>query len=753
MKSFCGIGTVGLVVVLAFYWKIVAGHGVVGADIYPYFYPLKSHYAAELAQGRIAFWNPYIGFGIPQLAESQTGVFYPPNLVLYRLLELEAAYRASLVGHYVLLFIAAGLWLRRTGASVPASCVGASCLTLGWFVPRTCVEWAYVTGAWVPVVLWGVEDAHRGRPRRGWSVALAALVMQLLAGHFKLAFVTMLCATGLSFLRGCWTAGSQAPLRGALTSLRSGACASLVCLSALALAGVQTLPTWGLKARSQRGESRWQGQDRFYGDLPLDYLPQIWFPYHMYSGNPDLRVFPSTNKITAHVYFGQLVWLAALVGVAPLARDPRGRAWLVLAGVGLILAVGSGWPLVRAVYDLPGFSFFRAPADYALLTQLGVCVAAAAGVDRLWEIQVLRDLRVALCVFALPLVFGLLATLLAAVSGAEAGWQRQLLAYLSRSSLEPFEPALARIFVLRGLLWWFVPTVLAAVVLIPLRRRRTAAALLIIAVLVVETRWITSWPWGGRANYATLVPSGWLELREQSPVRVQLARVPWARVVAPGANVGALLSVSSVPAYLGFGPREYFEAEWDFGRVDFTAPSRRATVERLRFAGVTHVLTMQPLGPGWPADEVWRGVDPFLHRVWARSSGEPLHLYRWNFDAAPLAQSPDPIALASPGKPSFPRSEGSWQAMRIGNATDRAQFVQVRVLYDPGWRARMESTGAAVEVEPADDTPFLQFVLPPHATARLEYHPPWFVLGCVLSLVTACLLGLLCWLCSRGPVQ
>jgi hypothetical protein len=213
------------------------------------------------------------------------------------------------------------------------------------------------------------------------------------------------------------------------------------------------------------------------------------------------------------------------------------------------------------------------------------------------------------------------------------------------------------------------------------------------------------------------------------------------------------LSVSSLPAYLGFGPKQYFDTEWDFGRVDFSAPARPELVEQLEYCGVTHVLTMQPLGPGWPATEVWRGFDPFLHRVWARPQNEPLYLYRWNFDAAPLAQRPQRITRASPGKASFPLVRGAWESMRIGNHTDHPQHVQVRMLYDPGWRVRLESTGASVHVELADDGPFLQFVLPPRATARLEYHPPWFATGCLLSVVGIGLLVPACWLLRRPIVR
>src|SRR5262245_63506442 len=76
--------------------------GLHGGDIYSYFFPLKAWYADCLQLGELAFWNPMIGHGFPALGESQTGIFYPPNLVFYRFLSLNAAYHANFLLHYVL---------------------------------------------------------------------------------------------------------------------------------------------------------------------------------------------------------------------------------------------------------------------------------------------------------------------------------------------------------------------------------------------------------------------------------------------------------------------------------------------------------------------------------------------------------------------------------------------------------------------------------------------------------------------------
>ena len=68
------------------FWKdLWTGGGLIGGDLYSYFMPQKSFMAEQLHQGNIPLWNNLVGHGYPIIAESQTGVLYPINLVLYTL--------------------------------------------------------------------------------------------------------------------------------------------------------------------------------------------------------------------------------------------------------------------------------------------------------------------------------------------------------------------------------------------------------------------------------------------------------------------------------------------------------------------------------------------------------------------------------------------------------------------------------------------------------------------------------------------
>jgi hypothetical protein len=71
----------------------------VGGDVTQFSIGLMAVLARAVRAGRIPLWNDLWGHGFPAVAESQMGVFYPPHIVLYGLLPVEAAYTASLVLH------------------------------------------------------------------------------------------------------------------------------------------------------------------------------------------------------------------------------------------------------------------------------------------------------------------------------------------------------------------------------------------------------------------------------------------------------------------------------------------------------------------------------------------------------------------------------------------------------------------------------------------------------------------------------
>jgi hypothetical protein len=159
------------------------------SDIEGYHYPLLSYTHKSLRDGRIPLWDPAIYSGISFVGNIQAALFYPPNWLLF----LANAYRNGLLyttveiltfGHVWLAFVLAYLWLRARSKHWMPAVMGAGVAACCGYVLSQLnhlgVSNAY---AWMPLGLWGIDEASRtGSWRPLWKLAVAS-AMCLLAGY------------------------------------------------------------------------------------------------------------------------------------------------------------------------------------------------------------------------------------------------------------------------------------------------------------------------------------------------------------------------------------------------------------------------------------------------------------------------------------------------------------------------------------------------------------------------------------------
>jgi hypothetical protein len=370
-----------LVAIAAWLWPIgFGGKMPVGGDVTQFSLGPMAVLARALRGGRLPIWNDLWGYGFPGLAESQMGVYYPPHWLLYGLLAPERAYTVSLVLHTLWGGLGAYFAARRFGASEIGSALGGlAWSTSGFFSIHLPHQWGYTTGCWMPWA-WGLAWSvlrSEGRPREPFLLALV-LMVQLLPGHFQLAFCTQVAVLVLAL--------EQAVEARMTRSVGlAGVARTLAALGgAFALAAMQLWPTFRLArlAATQRDFEYLSGfaasplhlvtflAPGLFGRSPL-WRPIVWDPFHT----------------SPEEYLG-------FVGIVPLflalgafgygwRRSPAVRALGVVGLVTLLLSLGPYVPGFRIWSGLPGFSFFRAPARWILGTSLALSSLAALGFDSL----------------------------------------------------------------------------------------------------------------------------------------------------------------------------------------------------------------------------------------------------------------------------------------------------------------------------------------------------------------------------------
>lgn len=603
------------------------GEGLIGGDIYTYSLPQKVYLAETLKQGEWPLWNPLVGLGYPVLAESQTGAIYPLHL-LYAFLSVTAANDAVLLIHYVLAFAGMFWCARWFGRGAVGALLAATVYVYGWFPARLSLDWAILGGLYLPLVI-GCAEAFWQTRRPAYALGFALSIgLQLLGGHYHLAFLTWL------LLGACmvWRIIGSLPNRHSPTQPTTierttigdrttgdstenlSATLSVLGVSFLlgvGLAAVQMCPTWELKTRSQRADVGGREFDPAYGHLPPIYLSQVALPWVWYDPALDLdtalgkltylSIPAATNRVEAHLYFGQIPLYLALWTVI---RSWRGRVrdtqWILWSAVIVgSLLYATGWLLPVLKY-VPGFNFFRGPGRGGLLTTFAVAQLAGMACDHLGAVCSAR--------------------------------------------------------------WW----------------GRLAVALWLLT-------FVDLWYWPRTVAHAVSIPHPPIADREASPVRRLLLREPaQPRLFAPGPNLPTLLGVSALPVYLGLGPEEYFADPLPPVELDDFHGYSVDREKWLRARGVTHILSFEPLEPrGWPVDLIWSGMDPLLNRAWARFD-EPIFLYRLRGAAGRLVWE-SPVEGASAKIEHF----GTNEVRMTADSLSGGRLVLKDLNY-PGWQVTVD---------------------------------------------------------------
>jgi len=339
-----------------FYEYLPPFHRVhVFSDIQGYHYPLQRYAFDALKHGRFPQWDPSIYGGISFVGNVQAALLYPPSWLMYaaswgfpqipfRALECFA------FAHVWLGFLLCYVWLRGRRLGKLPSALGAGVFAYGGYMISQIVHLGVVTGlAWMPLGLWGIDEAIDRRDWRPlWKTALAS-AMSFLAGYP--ASWLVFCAT--TFL---YALASRARWRAAV-----GLCAALAASVLLAMA--EWLPVLEAKSFMVYGEKYGGGANHWSFLIPF-FVPN-WFDFNLHTQLP----YPDAM----YLYFGLSTMFAIAWALRRIHLRPYTQA-LVPALFCLVLGTNvKFWPY-RVMVKTPflervaqSYNFFEGVAALAAL--------------------------------------------------------------------------------------------------------------------------------------------------------------------------------------------------------------------------------------------------------------------------------------------------------------------------------------------------------------------------------------------------
>lgn len=388
--------------VAAFFWPLLlTGHWIPrgGGDLVSFLWPLYRFTARSLRTGVIPLWNPYLYSGAPFVADNQSAVFYPINLLTfflfgepsYAVMEGLAVFHVWLAGANMFA-LARGLGLRRRAALLGGVAFALSDL----FVTHIGNLNINATAAWLPLLL---LLTHRALTQGGLGRAAGAgvvLAVAALAGHGQmLLFLALTIVLYLLYrLAVDWRHGWQ---RG----LRTLALTALIVAVGLGGAALTLLPAYEMATHTSRGHLPYDEATRY--SLPPQALIGLLAP-GFYGRSPDGFWGPWDRVEVGYAGVATLVlaivgvgaWLgglvssrrpAAAVGAAHAEPGDDGFPtgfFALLTPLALLLAMGRYTPLYGLLYHYgPTFDQVRIPARLIVLFDVGLAALAARGLDRL----------------------------------------------------------------------------------------------------------------------------------------------------------------------------------------------------------------------------------------------------------------------------------------------------------------------------------------------------------------------------------
>jgi hypothetical protein len=355
----------------------LAGGSVVGRDAVFFFVPLRELVARSLSAWQLPVWNDASGAGRALAANPNAAVFWPGTW----LVPLVGATGLFLL-HVALALLLAFVALRWLGVSRVAAATGGLVLLFsGVFQTVPLLFTTVASAAPIPLALVALGtldpcDARGARRRVG--LAGLALGLSFLGGEPVVSATGAAGVAALVTLRapGAWRRrGARAA---GIHLLALGAAAVL----AFSVAAVQLLPTAGELGRSARATTMRAEEGALFWSVRPARLLTLLEP--RLTGDPtaesDLDYWGAATFDAGNPYFHDLaVGLVPLALAAAALGDPRGRGALGLAALAALLSLGRHFAPVGAL--LGTMPVLRYPEKWWILATLGLCGAAAVGVD------------------------------------------------------------------------------------------------------------------------------------------------------------------------------------------------------------------------------------------------------------------------------------------------------------------------------------------------------------------------------------
>ncbi|MCX7817515.1 MAG: YfhO family protein [Syntrophales bacterium] len=369
-----------LIMFFEFFWKgttcvVSSPH----TDIAKQFIFFREFGFGELKGGNLVLWNPFLFSGSPFMGNFQSALLYPLNFV-FLILPIEWSINVSVFIHVVLLGVFMCLWVRENGCGyLPAFLSGVLLMFSGAHFPH--IYAGHLTNlctmAWIPLIFLCLDKILERQLWKWVLAGMAAIAMQVLAGHPQYVYYTAIVSALYVILRLIFTPELKktlSPLAGIFLMFFGGTL----------LSAIQVMTGMEASGESVRaGGVAYDFAAMF--SLPPENLLTLIAP-NMFGDLQFNQYWGRTYYWETNMYVGIGGLTLAVYALANGSKREHIIGILIL--ISTVLALGARTPLFDFLYHyFPGFNQFRGTAKFIFFVDMFLSYLAGCGLNVLIEKQ------------------------------------------------------------------------------------------------------------------------------------------------------------------------------------------------------------------------------------------------------------------------------------------------------------------------------------------------------------------------------
>lgn len=335
----------------------------------------------SLKTNQLPFWTPLINSGYSLLGEGQTGMFFVPNLILYKLFAFPIAFNLNSALALIILAFGTYIWFKSMGFQPLSALFAALTITFsGITIPRLTHQAVLQGLSFLPWVMWATLQLFHQKNLKWVGIFALISSQQLLTGFTQTSVVSILFAgVYIIFLSGLKPIKWKALI---LFFLAVGLSAGLSALHILP-AQEYISQTYADKGLSLSDATRYS--------FSLNHL--LTFVYPFWLGDPQKGTYPTLSAGDDNIFWEN----AGFIGLVPLLfilyllsgkakiqtkEKPMMLFFSLSIIVSLLLMLGKYSPLYL-LYSFWPLNQFRVPARFVWLFVFSLTWFATLGFEKL----------------------------------------------------------------------------------------------------------------------------------------------------------------------------------------------------------------------------------------------------------------------------------------------------------------------------------------------------------------------------------